>query len=266
MAKRRSDATAADLLSTWTDSDTAMQIVGTNLGVFGPGSLDPEIVLASETPLRNALFDVLLSLAEGGALDVRPSGDGYYAFRWRADYAVGALSPDRATTIDIEAPSPYLIELADARRERDEAVERAVAAESVLADLERALRPVGASAAAGPESPPFFDQDTAESDDDAEIDPDDDVDLREEPAVVDVAAAERAEVVYMTPPPPRKRKTRKELDERLSHALDSQKLPEPAAAADDSEELRSHNSKWSAYALDTPGGPLAPVERLAHDG
>ena len=240
MAKRRSEGTAAELLSAWTDSDTAMQIVGTNLGVFGPGSLDPEIVLASETPLRNALFDVLLSLAEGGALDVRPSGDGYYAFRWRADYAVGALSPDRATTIDIEAPSPYLIELADARRERDEAFARAEAAESVLADLERALRPVGATAAAGPASPPFFDQDIADSDDgsddDAESDTDDEVDLREEPAVVDVAAAERAEVVYMTPPLPRKRKTRKELDERLSHALD------------------------------TPGGPLAPVERLAHDG
>ena len=103
-------------------------------------------------------------------------------------------------------------------------------------------------------------------DDDADDDADDEIDIREEPEVVDVAAAERAEVVYMTPPPPRKRKTRKELDERLSHALDSQKLPEPAAPADESEELRSHNSKWSAYALDTPGGPLAPVERLAHDG
>jgi hypothetical protein len=265
MAKRREEATTAELLSAWTDSDTAMQIVGTSLGVFGAGSLDPEIVLASETPLRNALFDVLLSLAEGGALDMRPSGDGYYAFRWRADYALGALSSDHATTIDIDAPSPYLIELADARRERDEAVARAEAAEAVLADLERALRPVGASAAADPASPPFFDQDVEGDDDDFEGD---------EPDVVDLAAAERAEVVYMTPPP-RKRPTRKELDERLAHALDSQRLPQPvataaaaaaAAAEDESDELRSHNSKWSAYALDTPGGPLAPVERLAHEG
>ena len=31
-----------------------------------PNRLDPEVVLAKETPLRNALFDVLLSLVEGG--------------------------------------------------------------------------------------------------------------------------------------------------------------------------------------------------------
>ena len=92
MPRRRAEETAAELLGTWTDSDTAMQIVGTSLGLFGPNRLDPEIVLAKETPLRNALFDVLLSLVEGGALDVRPAGDGHYAFRWRADYAVGALT------------------------------------------------------------------------------------------------------------------------------------------------------------------------------
>ena len=96
MAKRRSEATAAEFCRTWTDSDTAMQIVGHEPRRLRRRSLDPEIVLVRETPLRNALFDVLLSLAEGGALDVRPTGDGYYAFRWRADYAVGALSPGPA--------------------------------------------------------------------------------------------------------------------------------------------------------------------------
>ena len=124
MPKRRSETTAAGLLGTWTDSDTAMQIVGTSIGVFGDSLLDASLVLSKETPLRNALFDVLLSLVEGGTLDVRPTGDGHYAFRWRADFAVGALASDAATTVDIEPPSPYLAELALARRERDAAVAR----------------------------------------------------------------------------------------------------------------------------------------------
>ena len=254
MPKRRNEATAAELLSTWTDSDTAMQIVGTNLGIFGAGFLDPEIVLASETPLRNALFDVLLSLAEGGAVDVRPTGDGYYAFRWRKDYALGALSSDRATTIDIDAPSPYLLELADARRERDQAVARAEAAEALAAEREDALRRIGAQVLQSGASAPLFDQDDADAGDE----PDE---------IVDLAAAEAAEagdVVYMTPPP-RKRPTRKELDERLAHALAPDYEAEPDPEDDESDESRSHNSKWSAYALDTPGGPLAPVERVAHE-
>ena len=87
MPKRRTEASAGGLLGTWTDSDTAMQIVGTSLGMFGAGLLDPDVVLASETPLRNALFDVLLSLVEGGALEMRPADNGHYAFRSRADIA-----------------------------------------------------------------------------------------------------------------------------------------------------------------------------------
>jgi hypothetical protein len=130
MPRRKADETAAELLGKWTDSDTAMQIVGTSLGVFGVGRLDPEVVLEKETPLRNALFDVLLNLVEGGALDVRPTDDGRYAFRWRADYAVGALDSEMATTVDIDVPSPYLAELAQARRERDAALARAATAEA----------------------------------------------------------------------------------------------------------------------------------------
>jgi hypothetical protein len=130
MPRRKADDTAAELLGRWTDSDTAMQIVGTSLGVFGIGRLDPAVVLARETPLRNALFDVLLNLVEGGALDVRPTDDGHYAFRWRSDYAVGAMNSDAATTVDIEPPSPYLAELAQVRDERDAALQRASSAEA----------------------------------------------------------------------------------------------------------------------------------------
>jgi len=81
MAKRRSEVVAASLLTAWTDADTAMQIVGASLGVFGAGPLDPTVVLAGETPLRNALFDVLLSLVEGGALEMHTTNDLRYAFR-----------------------------------------------------------------------------------------------------------------------------------------------------------------------------------------
>src|SRR4051794_17874566 len=74
MAKRRSEVVAASLLPSWTDADTAMQLVGTSLGLFGADALDPTVVLSAETPLRNALFDVLLSLVEGGALEMRIAG------------------------------------------------------------------------------------------------------------------------------------------------------------------------------------------------
>jgi hypothetical protein len=117
-----------------------MQIVGTSLGMFGPDLLDPELALSSETPLRNALFDVLLSLVEGGALDMRPTDDGLYAFRWRPDYAVAGLSPETSTSIDIEPPSPYLAELDEMRQERDEALGRAQLAEALAQERDRLLR------------------------------------------------------------------------------------------------------------------------------
>ena len=110
MAKRQSEA-AAGLLTAWTDADTAMQIVGTSLGVFDSDTLDPTVVLASETPLRNALFDILLSLVEGHALEMRPTDGGRYAFRWREDIAIAGVAPEGATTIDLAPPSPYLEEL-----------------------------------------------------------------------------------------------------------------------------------------------------------
>jgi len=140
MPRPQGDTTAAALLGTWTDSDTAMQIVGTSLGIMGPDRLDPELALSHETPLRNALFDILLSLVEGGALDMRPTDDGLYAFRWRPDYAVAGLTSETSSAIDIPAPSPYLAELTELRRERDDALRRAQFAEALAAERERLLR------------------------------------------------------------------------------------------------------------------------------
>ena len=148
MAKRRAEVVAASLLTAWTDADTAMQIVGTSLGLFGEASLDPTVVLSTETPLRNALFDVLLSLVEGGALEIRTTNDRRYAFRWRDDVAIAGLSTEDSPAIDLAVPSPYLEELERARAERDEAMGRADFAEALAAERERMLRLAGAR---GPE-------------------------------------------------------------------------------------------------------------------
>ncbi|MDQ1509899.1 MAG: hypothetical protein QOG50_1743 [Actinomycetota bacterium] len=150
MAKRRSEVVAASLLTAWTDADTAMQIVGASLGVFGVGLLDPTVVLATETPLRNALFDVLLSLVEGGALEIRATDDHGYAFRWRDDLAVAGLVPDGSPAIDLAVPSPYLSELKRAHTERDEALGRADFAEALAAERERLLRLAGVRSPGGP--------------------------------------------------------------------------------------------------------------------
>jgi hypothetical protein len=82
---RCGDLVTTDLLSEWTDPDTAMEAVGTSLGIFDDRVANSRTVLSSDTPLRNALYAVLLSLVEGGALEMRPCGGARYAFRWRAD-------------------------------------------------------------------------------------------------------------------------------------------------------------------------------------
>jgi hypothetical protein len=154
MAKRRSEVVAASLLPSWTDADTAMQIVGTSLGLFGVDALDPTVVLAAETPLRNALFDVLLSLVEGGALEMQVAGDNRYAFRWRDDVAITGLAAGDSTPIDFAVPSPHLVELERARAERDDALGRAEFAEALAAERERLLRLAKAAWAAS-EPPPI---------------------------------------------------------------------------------------------------------------
>src|SRR5689334_11225963 len=129
MPRRRNEPTASSLLGAWTDADTAMHVVGTSLGVFG--ALDPDRVLSEETPLRGALFDILLSLVEGGALEMRTVEAGRFAFRWRADYATAALDPDGHEPVDVEPPSPHLAEIARLRLERDDALGRADFAEAL---------------------------------------------------------------------------------------------------------------------------------------
>lgn len=148
MAKPQSEAVAASLLTSWTDADTAMQIVGTSIGVFGDGPLDPTVVLSTETPLRNALFDVLLSLVEGGAVEMRFTGDDRYAFRWRNDIAVAGVAPNGSSAIDLAVPSPYLAELHHAHTERDAALRRAVSAEALADDREQQLQQVAEAAPA----------------------------------------------------------------------------------------------------------------------
>ena len=74
-----------DLLDVWTDPDTAMEIVGTSLGVFRYQNSTTANTLATDASLRNTLSNVLLALVDGGALEKRPCGGGRDAFRWRRD-------------------------------------------------------------------------------------------------------------------------------------------------------------------------------------
>jgi hypothetical protein len=83
-----------DLLSVWTDPDTAMRAVGASLGIFDDPVAGAE--LPSESPLRDALFDVLLTLVDEGQLERRACADGRYAFRWSA--GADSSSASTATT------------------------------------------------------------------------------------------------------------------------------------------------------------------------
>ena len=96
-----------ELLAVWTDPDTAMEAVGTNLGIFDASVASPTKVLASDERLRNTLFDVLLSLVEGGALEMRPCGGGRHAFRWRDDIN-GAISTVASVAPAVADPAPVV--------------------------------------------------------------------------------------------------------------------------------------------------------------
>ncbi len=263
MPRRRVEPTAASLLGTWTDCDTTMQIVGTSLGLFGAGLLEPAAVLEAETPLRNALFDVLLSLVEGGALEMRPADDGRYAFRWRADYAIAALSDETSATVDVDAPSPYLAELTRVKRERDDALGRADFAEALAEERERllrlanapvphphsAVRPAPRESLAGldPETQSVLDVLYTSRRPDGPPVPEVPVAAQPQPVTVDRAAphpdeAEEhgtSEVVYLTP-------------------------PEPADGVED-DDAASRRPKWSGYTLDKPRAHLATMEHLADE-
>ena len=84
----------ADLLSVWTDPDTAMHAVGASLGIFRDHVSDLRGVEASGSPVRNALYDALLTLVDEGALEKRACSDGRYAFRWRDNAESAAVSTD----------------------------------------------------------------------------------------------------------------------------------------------------------------------------
>ena len=105
---RRSEFVTTELLSAWTDPDTAMEAVGASLGIFGDRVPDVRRALATETPLRKALYQVLLDLVEGGALEKRALTDGRYAFRWRDNIEAPVLSivPNPVVA---EAPSPAAV-------------------------------------------------------------------------------------------------------------------------------------------------------------
>jgi hypothetical protein len=268
MAKRQTEVVAASLLSAWTDPDTAMQVVGTSLGVFGPGPLDPTVVLATETPLRHALFDVLLSLVEGGALEMRAASDGRYAFRWRADIAVAGLHTNGSTAIDLEAPSPYLAEVERAHSERDAALTRAEAAETLAAEQQRLLRldtreeglldMLYAQPPVPPSKPPAK-KTAARKPAAAKPAP---ANAPRKPAAKRAAARPteqpeadveaRNDVVYLTPP-----------DSAAAVAADIDLVAAERAATNAEVEADDHSPRhrWSGYAIDKPHNRIAGLDR-----
>jgi hypothetical protein len=112
---RPADFMTPDLLCVWTDPDTAMEVVGRSLGIFDDRVSNPTKVLSTDSPLRNALSNVLLSLVEGGVLEMRPCGGGRHAFRWRDDIASTAVSSHEKTPAPLE---PVAVDVASPRTER----------------------------------------------------------------------------------------------------------------------------------------------------
>jgi hypothetical protein len=86
-----------DLLSVWTDPDTAMHAVGTSLGIFDD-RVSADDLGPAESPLRSALLDVLLAIVDKGDLEQRACADGRYAFRWRDDAAASAVATEAVST------------------------------------------------------------------------------------------------------------------------------------------------------------------------
>jgi hypothetical protein len=93
-----------DLLSEWTDPDTAIEAIGNSLGRFDdvPSAVQ---ALRANPPLRASLHDVLFRMVDGGVLETRALSDGRCAFRWPAE--LGAVTPDTADTLVASyAPAP----------------------------------------------------------------------------------------------------------------------------------------------------------------
>jgi hypothetical protein len=107
---RPGDFMTPDLLCVWTDPDTAMEVVGRSLGIFDDRVSNPTKALATDSPLRKALSDVLLNLVEGGVLEMRPCGGGRHAYRWRDDTSAALSWPENAPA----PPEPVAVETAAA--------------------------------------------------------------------------------------------------------------------------------------------------------
>jgi len=124
-----------DLLSVWTDPDTAMHAVGTSLGIFDAHARDAASVLPAESPLRNALLEALLALVDEGELEKRACADGRHAFRWREDDASSAVVTD--------AVSPRLDAfLATMPRALPSGIDRAVGALAEVRPVVPVRRPI----------------------------------------------------------------------------------------------------------------------------
>jgi hypothetical protein len=85
-----------DLLSAWTDPDTALEAVGNTLGVFADGA-SPMRMLRTDPALRRELEAVLDRMTTGGTLETRALADGRCALRWSTD--LGTIT--RATANDL---------------------------------------------------------------------------------------------------------------------------------------------------------------------
>jgi hypothetical protein len=93
-----------ELLSEWTDPDTALEVVGNSLGRFAdvPSAVR---ALRTDTHLRDALHDVLLRMVDHGVLETRPLADGRRAFRWSPEILpVTAEAADALVAAGAEAP------------------------------------------------------------------------------------------------------------------------------------------------------------------
>jgi hypothetical protein len=77
-----------------------MRAVGASLGIFDDPVAGSD--LPNESPLRDALFDVLLTLVDSGHLEKRACADGRYAFRWTADVEASSAST-AATSARLDA-------------------------------------------------------------------------------------------------------------------------------------------------------------------
>ncbi|MDQ1481492.1 MAG: hypothetical protein QOI44_2353 [Actinomycetota bacterium] len=272
MAKRRSEVVAASLLPSWTDADTAMQIVGTSLGLFGAGPLDPIVVLSAETSLRNALFDVLLSLVEGGALEMRVAGDNRYAFRWRDDVAIAGLAAGDSTPIDLAVPSPHLAELERARAERDDALGRAEFAEALAAERERLLRVAEAAPArseppsTAPAAKPAVRKPAARKATPKKPEPDKaPKPARRKPPgkpaepLEGVAVAATPEVIVLGAADAAKKP-------EFEVLLEAYGTVDGDDAAGELEERPARRPKWSGYSLDRSRAHLTSVDRAGKSG